>query len=328
MPFSSPSSATPAHPSSSSPLAAGEAARREAPGPLACLVASGILWGTGGLAGAVLRTVSGLSPLGVAMVRLLAGGGLIVAFLMARRRPLPRGRAAWTRIIVSGLLSGGFQAAYFSSIALTSVSLATLVTIGGAPVIVQAAELVAGRRRPEWPRLATLAVALAGLGLLVGFPAGRYSETSLLTSTGLAVASGAGFAALTLIGASPVAELDDLAMTGYSSVLGGLALVPLALGITGGITGGIAGGIAFRPTAEAFGLVAGLAVGPTALAYMLYYRGLRSASATTAALITLLEPLTAAILGALVLGDRLGLAGLVGALLLGASVVRAVWLGP
>jgi len=43
-------------------------------------------------------------------------------------------------------------------------------------------------------------------------------------------------------------------------------------------------------------LVAALGSGPTALAYTLYYRGLRSASPTTAALLTLLEPLTAALL--------------------------------
>jgi len=284
-------------------------------GPLLCLALAGVLWGAGGLAGALLGRVSGLSPLGVATVRLLAGGGFLVAFRMAARWRLPRARAAWRRIVVAGLLAGGFQAAYFMSISLSSVSLATLITIGGTPVMVQAVELGTGRQRPERSALITLAVALAGLGLLIGLPAGGHGQPALLASAGFALLSAAGFAALTLIGASPVPGLDDLAMTGYGSLVGGLALLPLAASF---------GSLAFRPSAEAFALLAGLAIGPTALAYILYYRGLRSASATTATLMTLLEPLTAAVLGAAILGDRLGPAGIAGALLLAASVVRTV----
>jgi DME family drug/metabolite transporter len=281
-----------------------------------CLSLSGVLWGAGGLVGALLGKASGATPLSVAAFRLLAGGGLLVAVHVVTRRRWPRGQAAWARITITGLLSAGFQAAYFCSIALSSVSLATLITIGGVPVIVSAAGMALGRERPTRASLATLGMALAGLGLLVGIPGGGFSGTAMLASAGLALGSAAGFAAMTLIGASPVPGLDDQVLTGIGSALGGLALLPLAAAI---------GGIAFRASAEAIWLVAALGIGPTALAYTLYYRGLRSASPTTAALLTLLEPLTAALLGAVILGDRLGLAGIAGAALLGASVVRTLW---
>jgi drug/metabolite transporter, DME family len=55
----------------------------------------------------------------VAAFRLLAGGGLLVAVHIVTRQRWPRGRAAWTRIAVMGLLSAGFQAAYFCWIALS-----------------------------------------------------------------------------------------------------------------------------------------------------------------------------------------------------------------
>jgi DME family drug/metabolite transporter len=72
-------------------------------------------------------------------------------------------------------------------------------------------------------------------------------------------------------------------------------------------------------------LLAGLGTGPTALAYTLYYyRGLRSASPTAAALLTLLESLAAALLGAAVLGDRLGAPGIAVAVLLAVAVISAV----
>jgi DME family drug/metabolite transporter len=53
-------------------------------------------------------------------------------------------------------------------------------------------------------------------------------------------------------------------------------------------------------------------------------RGLRTASASTAALLSLIEALTAALLAALVLGDRLSATGIVGAVMLLAAVVRTV----
>jgi len=64
-------------------------------------------------------------------------------------------------------------------------------------------------------------------------------------------------------------------------------------------------------------------VGPTAIAYTLYFRGLRTVAAGTAAVIMVVEPLMGAGLAALVLHDRLGLAGGAGAVLLAVAVVLA-----
>ena len=217
-----------------------------------CLVLAGLLWGTGGLTGTLLGRAAGLPPLSVAALRLLGGGTLIVVFRIIPRRRWPAGRAAWTRVAVTGLLAATFQGAYFSAVSLTSVSLATLVTIGATPVIVLAGELVLGRRRAGWPAAARTALALAGLGLLVGLPAGGYSTLAVLGSAGMALVASAGFATLTLIGSVPVPGLDDETVTGLGFTAGGLALLPLAA----------VAGLAFRPTLAAFGWLAVLATGP------------------------------------------------------------------
>jgi drug/metabolite transporter, DME family len=281
-----------------------------------CLVLSGLLWGTGGLIGTLFGRAAGLSALSVATYRLLAGGGLIVAFLTLTGSRRPAGRAAWTRIAVIGLLSALFQSCYFAAISLTSVSLATLVTIGGTPVIVAVVEHARGRRALDRAGTITIALALAGLGLLVGRPGGGFSETAALASAGLALLSAAGFAAVTLLGTSPVTGLDELTLNGFAFSLGGMALLPLAA-----ILGG---GLGFRPGLSSAGLLAALGIGPTAVAYTLYFRGLRRASASTAALLSLIEPLTAAVLAALVLGNRLSATGIAGAIMLLAAVVRTV----
>ena len=164
---------------------------------LLCLVTSGLLWGTGGLAGSLLGRVAGLSAIAVAACRLTAGGVLIVCFLTGTRRTWPSGRAAWARITVIGLLAASYQSCYFTAVSLTSVPLATLITIGTAPVIVLGADRLTGRPAG---RLAVLTTGLAvtGLGLLVGLPSG-FRETAVLASAGMAVLAAAGFAAITLV---------------------------------------------------------------------------------------------------------------------------------
>jgi DME family drug/metabolite transporter len=292
------------------------------------LVLSGILWGTGGLTGTLLRHATGLSPIAVAAYRLAVGGALIVLFLAGTGRPLPRGRAAWTRVAVIGLLAAGFQASYFAAVACTSVSLATLVTIGMSPALVLVAErvivgrhlgrtskaAVTGRRRVDRWMLATLGLALAGLGLLVGLPSGGFSAGAVLASTALAVLAASGFATVTLVGSRPVPGLDELTTTGLGFTAGGLLLLPLA---------GATAGLGFHVAAGSVALVLALGTGPTAVAYTLYFRGLRTVAAGTAAVMALLEPLTGAVLAALLLHDRLGPAGIAGAALLGAAVLLA-----
>jgi len=281
------------------------------------LILAGLLWGTGGLTGTEFGRVTGLSALAVAAYRLLAGGGLIVIVRMVatRRWPsVPGGRAAWRRIAATGLLAAAFQGCYFTAVSLTSVSLATLVTIGGSPAIVQLAERARGRGGRRAAR--TTVLALCGLGLLAGVPSGGFGYTAALASAGLAVLAAAGFATLTLIGATPVAGLDDLTVTGFGFAFGGLVLLPFAA----------LGGIAFRPGAAAIGLLIALGTGPTAVAYALYFRGLRTAAPGTAALLALLEPLTATVLAAVLLGDRLSVPGMAGAALLLAAVIQTALL--
>jgi DME family drug/metabolite transporter len=295
------------------------AAARRRPGTgLACLVAAGLLWGTGGLTGSLLGRSSGLPALSVAAYRLTAGGTLIIVFLVLTGRGWPSGRAAWTRVTVIAGLAAVFQSCYFTAVSLTSVSLATLITIGSAPVLVLAAERIRGSRRIG--RLAGCAtgLALTGLALLAGLPSGGFPESAVLASAGMAVLAATGFATLTLVSAQPVAGLDDLAATGFGFALGGLVLLPVAAAF---------GGIGFTPAPVTLGLLAALGTGPTAVAYTLYFRGLRTAPAGIAALLSLLEPLTGTVLAALILGDRLGPTGIAGAVILAMALILAAVAG-
>jgi DME family drug/metabolite transporter len=130
-----------------------------------------------------------------------------------------------------------------------------------------------------------------------------------------ALLAGAGFATLTLVTANQVDGLDPLRTTAFGCLIGGLVLLPVA--------GSLGPAIPFR--ADVLGLAVYLGLVPTALAYAAYFRGLVSAHPVLAALSALLEPLTAAVLSALVLGERLGVAGWCGAALLVGALAVSYW---
>ncbi len=278
---------------------------------LLMLVVAGVLWGTGGLLGQLLAESSGLSPLGVAAVRLAAGGGLILAYLRVTGRPLPRSRAAWLRIGATGLLAATFQASYFTAVTLTSVSLATLITIGAAPVIV----LIARYRTASRSQIVGTALALLGLAMLIGLPTAAPGSGALLAGAACALLAGAGFAMMTLLGSRPVAGLDDVTTVGVGFTVGGLVLASIVSATSGW---------SFVFDLHSVALLLGLAIIPTALAYTCYFRGLRSTSAGTGSVMAILEPFTATVLAALLLGERIGTIGLIaGAVLALAMVMTA-----
>jgi DME family drug/metabolite transporter len=280
------------------------------------LVVAGVLWGTGGLLGSLFGAAAGLSPLAVGAYRLSVGGLLIVGYLLVTGGALPRSRAAWRRIAVTGLLAALFQASYFTAVALTSVTLATLVTIGSSPVLV----LLVRPRQAGRRQVLAVVLALLGLALLVVLPAdGAGTPGPVLVGSAFALLAAAGFAVMTLLAARPVPGLDEAATTAFAFTLGGALLLPLAAA---------SGGVGFAVDPRSLALVVALGLVPTAMAYTCYFRGLRSASAGVGVLMALLEPLTAAVLAALLLGDRLGAAGITGGLLLGAALVLAARSAP
>ncbi|MBB2922936.1 DMT family transporter [Cellulomonas cellasea] len=280
----------------------------------ALVVLGALLWGTGGVAGTVLARETDLPMLAVASYRLLVGGGalVVVLALTGRLGGVGRSRAVAVRVAATAVLAAVYQAFYFVAVGIASVSVPTLVALGASPVLVAAATVVLRRRRPAARVLVALGLALAGLVLLVGVPTGPGATAGAL----LALVSAAAFATMTLLNARPVPGLAPLPLTALSFTLGGLLLLPVAATLGGGLALPPAGS---GPTGWL--LLAFLGLVPTALAYGAYFTGLRTVPATTASVVALLEPLTGAVLAALLLGDRLGWPGLVGGALLGAAVV-------
>jgi DME family drug/metabolite transporter len=274
------------------------------------LMLAGVLWGTGGLAGALLHMQTSLHPLAVAAYRLLIGGTIATFVLVHTIHRLPRTGAVVRRVLAAGTLLAIFQASYFGAVSMTSVSLATLVSIGSAPVIVAVVTAVRERQLPRPRTSACIALAVAGLALLAGVPS---SADGLHTAAGVALslAAGGGFATFTMINRHPVAGLTSGATIGLGLLIGGLLLLPAALTL----------GMSLPLTPQVLLTAAFLGAVPTAIAYGSYFVGLRGASPVVAAVTAMLEPLTATVLSIAFFEERLGAIGIAGALLLGLALV-------
>jgi DME family drug/metabolite transporter len=273
----------------------------------AALVLAGVLWGTGGLAGSLLGDLAGLHPLAVAAYRLLVGGGTASLFVLLTGGTFPRTAEAAKRVAAVGGLFALFQASYFAAVALSSVSVATMTTIGAAPVVVT----LAGRRKPHRWTLVSLAGTLAGLVLLRWSP----GEATSLAGLGFALLAAAGFATLTLLTAKPVEGLEPLPTTAFGCLAGGLLLTPVASW----------SGMALPLHADVLLVACYLGAVPTALAYAAYLRGLADAHPLLGALAAVLEPLTAAVLSAALFGERLSVTAWCGAAVLVAALVVGYW---
>jgi DME family drug/metabolite transporter len=275
---------------------------------------AGVLWGTGGLAVQLVRERVPMSVLTISAWRMgLAAVVLLLAMLVLRGLPEVRRllRERPGTAIAVGLGTGAYQALYFAAVVSVGVTVATVIALGLAPAILTLADSVRSRRPPGAVRVLVLVAALGGL-VLVSTAAGT-SVTGPRPVLGvlLAVASGTTYAVSTALGRRVADVSSPLALATVTSCAGALGLLPLGL---------LAAGPHVSGDPVVVGLLGYLGVLTLALAYALLYAGLRTVPGSAAVVATLLEPLTAAVLAALVLGERLGPLGLVG----GALILLAV----
>lgn len=276
---------------------------------LAEVAAASVLWGTGGLALQLIREQEPLSPLTISAWRMAIAAVVLLLPLLLLRRGAELVRLARTsprQLLVVGVGTAAYQGFYFVSVTQVGVAVATVVSLGLAPVLLTVVEAVRHRRAPTSGRLAVLAAALVGLVLVS--VAGHESSTGPAPALGvlLAVASGTTYALTSLAGGSISRQASPLVLTSGMTLVGALTLLPVLAVVDGPR-------VSADPVALAW--LAYLGVLTMALAYVLLYSGLRVVAPSTAVTASLVEPVTAAVVAALVLSESLGPAAVVGILL-------------
>lgn len=280
-----------------------------------------LLWATTGIAAKFLFTDSGLAPVTLAFLRLAVA--LPFFFLLMQRewakyRPDVRLRPALSMVLpllALGLFQALYQGSYLVAVDLTGAAIATLIALCLAPVLVAvlAAPLLGERVRPV--TLAALAAAIVGTALLVW---GDLVETGALRIHGLMMAM---LAALVYAGFTLTSRFTASTTPVYTTAFlcfatAALLLLPAVLWQNG--FAALAG-----LNLQQWLLILYIGIVPTCIGYVSFFKGMTSTPATLSSIIVTLEPLFVALLAWVLLGERLGAAGVAGAIILTLAVMAA-----
>ncbi len=280
-------------------------------GAPAVLIAA-TLWGTTGTAATFAPDVG---PLAIGAAAMGVGGLVQAATAVgAVGRSLPV-LARHRGVVVLGALSvAGYPLAFYSSMHLAGVAVGTVVSIGSAPLASALVERLVDQQRLS--RRWAVGALLGLVGLLLLCLAGA-------TGSGTSGADGAGGAGGGTVGGVLLGLVAGLTYALYSWVAHRLmrAGAP-SRGAMGAVFG--LGGLALLPVLVVTGapLVASwsnaavgvyMALVPMFVGYWLFGHGLARVPASTATTLSLMEPAVAAVLAVVVVGERLGAGGWVGA---------------
>lgn len=280
----------------------------------ATVALAALLFGTSGV---VTRAIPNrLTVWQISSARIAVGAlGLLIASVYhdgvagIRRRSTP---SVVTRrqLAIAGAAVLGLQVGYFGAVARMGVAAATVLTISAGPIVVGLDDRL--RCGSALPRRWTIGVAtsLAGITLMGG---GGWRVDA--AGWALAIAGGA---CLPVYGATTRALMADRSpVAAMATVFAAAAPGALTIGVLGSTHGGWLLGWGEVVVLAWVGLVA------TAFAYVAWSIGLAGLTVRDTVVTTMLEPVTATVLAAIVLGEPLPWPGRLGMLAVVAGIVLA-----
>lgn len=275
----------------------------------AILLLLAVVWGCSALF--IRVVVEEVDPVWLVAGRVLAGLAVTAAFLVVRGRGLPRGRI-WGHLAVLGLV--GMAGPWLLLATAGQHIPAGLATLLGAPTPAMTMAIAAGLgiERPSAGRVAGMALALAGVVLIVS---GSATTSGRLGSVGLVLASVALFAAGTVYAKRHLSGVDPAVSVVGQLLVAAVVVLPAAWVLepepdVGGLSATVVG--------------AWLALGCVATggAFVLYYGLIERVGATNAVLVSYLSPGIGLLAGWLVLGEAIGAPVFAGL----ATIVPGLWL--
>src|SRR5579862_3158228 len=230
---------------------------------LALVMSAALLWGTVGVTTQALYHLSATNPFSIGFFRLAIAAPLLMlaCVFTLRRHAWQIARRDVGLMALIGAMLALYQACFFAAIARIGVTVATLVTLCLAPVLVACLAPLWTRERLT-PRIAlALLAALAGIACVVVGGPGVGGVLRLNDALGVVLACGSalGYAIVTLAGRTLAPKYHALQINAVGFTTGAMLLLCLALA-----TGFV---VSYPP--QGWLLLGYPGVVPTALAYAL-----------------------------------------------------------
>lgn len=249
---------------------------------------------------------AGADVLGILVARFTIAGLLLTAYMVATRRPWPRGRTLRITVFMGGVLYVGQAACFFAALHYASAGLVALL-LYVYPTLVCLITAVVLRQALSGATVALLALSFAGMALTLGGGSG--------SAMGVALGLGAAafYAVYIVIGAHQLRGVDAVASTTVVC-LSAAAVVGIAC---------LVRAPAFPATASGWAALMGISVLSTLVAILAFFAGLKRVGAATASIVSTLEPVVTVALAALFLQEMLAAVQLLGGALV---LVAAAWI--
>jgi drug/metabolite transporter, DME family len=280
---------------------------------LTAACSAGFLWGTGALVVNVLMDRYGLSPENISFWRFVVGAAVLLS-IFGRQTSWAKLRPQLVTVVCAGTAMAGYVLCWFLGIERMGAAVPTLIALCLPPVLVTIVALVRRQERLDAPLLSVLAAALIGTMLIVtrqGTGPGGTDPHDLLIGVSFATASAFLYAGFTLISGRLSSALGAGEAATWLTVVAGLVMGLSTL---------------YRPLHWPTGIPPQawylyLGVVTAAIALLVFSWGAARLTPTALTVATLIEPLTAVALAALLLGEHLGTWQWVG----GALLLSSIW---
>lgn len=254
-----------------------------------------VLWGGSFFFGKV--ALYDLPPLTVAFGRVAVAAAILGTLARASGTPLPASIATWRPFIAMGLLNNvlPFGLILWGQTHIAS-GLAAILNATTPLFTVLVAHLATPDEKLTGRKLAGVIVGFGGVVAMIGADLVRAVGTHIVAQLACLLAA-VSYAIAAIYGRRFRGE-PPLRVAAGQLTASSLLLAPLALAIDRPWT-------LAQPGASTWTALLALASISTALAYLIYFRILSRAGATNVALVTFLIPVSAILLGSLILGEQL-----------------------
>lgn len=279
--------------------------------PYLFVLFAAILWGTTGTAQTFLPQTA--QPLTIGASRLAIGGFSLLIIMLVMKK-ISFDTWPWKLTIIAALCMALFQPLFFTSVRVTGIAIGTVVAIGSAPIFSGLIEWLFLKLKPSRAWMMATALSVIGCALLF---LNKDALTVNPVGVTLSLFAGFVFAIYTIVSKFLLAIVEAIPAVAMTFSISAFMLMPFLFIFDS----------SWVVDPKNIGTILYLGIMTTSAAYILYLFGLKKVPSSSAVTLSLGEPLTAAVLSVVIVGEVLSPVSWLGVVLLLGGIIVLTFSG-